>query len=340
MDIIDLEKVKNSDGWKYLSENCSRFEEEVNKFLNGAKPFVNTDAFNSWGILNNNEGEAINYETNYAGSKKVVLSYTSKPTNRDLDCQFKTFKKIEFSLDRDGNLVINELSGRLESKYGYSFEDGKDGVLKTSYSYQVFTKEGIELLYRGYNDKFILNHDEFIKYSNLRGWICEKFNPHLENYCDGKVETSGLYGKNANIIERERVIDNLGLVKVITAFFNQDGEPINKKEEMCFNTFIGFKEEIDPFLIHINRGIDPIAKINNGKLTVNYTESGTSENNYKEVARTRFGMELKKCINELSDEKKEGSTKKLLQKYKILYQAIGADKWIWKETSESKRSKR
>ena len=94
---LTLEDIKKSDGWKYLSERNPKFEELAGNFLRDAQSFVNPLVFNAAGILNSNEGVAVNYETYYYGSKKVVLSYNSKPTNRDLDCQFKTFRKTRFS---------------------------------------------------------------------------------------------------------------------------------------------------------------------------------------------------------------------------------------------------
>lgn len=364
MEIISLKDVKNSDGWKYLSENNPKFEELAIKFITEAKALVNPNAFNPTGIFNSNEGEAINYETYYYGSKKVVFSYNSKPTNRDLDCQFKMFKKIEFSLNKEGNLEINELSGRIESKYGYTFDNSKDGILKTSYSYQEFNPQGIELVYRGYDDKFILDEDKFVTInSNLRGCICGGLNPKLDEY-DGtsvkirgydpneepqKDRFNGFYGKNPTFVERFRNTDNLGLVRVVTSSFNKYGNPSNRDEEYCFNTFIGFKGNVDPFLIHINRGIAPIARIQNGKLIVNYRNLGVRPNNFKQVAKTRFGTEIKDrkktLVEEIgyipeNDREQLKSANALLKKYIYLWNETELDKWIWKDIPEGKESTR
>ena len=317
MEIISLKDVKNSDGWKYLSENNPKFEELAMKFITEANALVNKDAFNPTAILNTNEGEAINYETYYYGSKRVVFSYNTKPTNRDLDCQFKMFRKIEFSINKAGNLEVNELSGRIESKYGYTFDSSKDGVLKTGYSYQEFNPQGIELLYRGYEDKFILDEHKFASFNNsLRGCVCGGLNPKLDEYDGTSVKIkgynpnakprkemfNGFFGKNPTFVERFRDTDNLGLVRVITSSFTKYGKPSDRDEEYCFNTFIGSKGNVDPFLIHINRGIAPLARIKNGRVIVNYRDLGVRPNNYKQVAKTRFGTEIKNRKKSLIEE--------------------------------------
>ena len=343
MGIIKLEDVKNSSGWKYLSENCPKvFEKYATKFLNMAKPFVNSVIFDDNKDFRDKEGEVIHYESNSSGSKKVVFSYTSKIKNRDLDCQFKEFKKIEFSLNDENNLVINELSGRLESKYGHSFDESNDEILKTHYSCQVYTPEGVELMYRGYSDIFNLNQEDLNKDMDLRSIVCDEYNPHLEQYRDGKVSVNGFYGKSPVLFEQMRTVDNLGLVKVVSSSFDKNGEPVNKKEEFCFNTFIGAKDNIDPFSIFVNRGLDPLAFISNGKLMVNYKEAGTSINNYAEVAKTRFGMELRNKLKTLMDSNKKMSSMEsdLLRKYEFLFNTLGTNKWIWKDIPDNKRSKK
>ena len=354
MEILKLEDIKKSDGWKYLSERSSKFEILASKFLKEAESFINPLVFSAVGILNSNEGVAVNYETYYYGSKKVVFSYNSKPTNRDLDCQFKTFRKVEFSLDDAGNLVVNDLSGRLESKYGHSLEDSEEGMLKTNYGYQVFTPEGIELIYRGYEDMFSLNKDNLYKCRNLRGVICGGYNPRLNEFngnkvaCNGHCKNNEFYGKNPYLVEKMRSVDNKGLVRVIAATYDKHGEIASKSEEYCFNTLIGFKRTADPFLIHINSGIKPIARIHNGKLVVNYKDLGVTPDNYKDVARTRFGTEVHNKFNEFSkrveklmDDKTPANEKSelplieaLLKKYAHLYETEGLDKWDWKEASE------
>ena len=345
METIKLDDIKQSEGWKHLNEYCPRFGEKVNKFLNEAYSFVKNNSFNCVEGSNNNESEVINYEIYNDRSNKVVLSYISKPINRDLDCQFKIFKKIEFYIDEyTGNFIINELSGKVESKYGYSFENSDARVLITNYSYQVFSKEGIELSYRGYSDKFMYDSEEYFEYDNLRTCVCEGFNPHLQDY-DGNKTKAIYIGKYPNLIERYRSQDNLGLVREINSTFGKNGEKIVKTDKHHFNTFIGFNDDVDPFLIHINRGILPLTESKNNELNVHFIECGATKNNYKEVARTRFGMELNNKINELIEEEKEipvsdkknlTKMKMLLEKYNYLYHIIQLDKWIWKDINDNR----
>ena len=338
-ELLSFDDVKKSDAWKYLSERSSEFEVLVNKFLSDAKVYVSPIAFTATGIFVDNEGIAVNYETNYYGMKKFVLSYNSKEMNRDLDCQFRVFRRIEFSLNDSGNLIVNDLSGRLESKYGYRFEDDEDAILKTNYSYQEYTPEGIELLYRGYDDQLTIPKDQLFKYRHLRGSICGGYNPRLNEFNGSNVQCNGFYGKNPTLVEKVRTVDNKGLVRVTTINYGSKGEIANKNEEYCFNTFINYKENADPFLIHINRGIPPIARMHNGRLVINYRNLKVNANNFGEVARVRFVMEVRNKLEELVKLKRKVSKNDKEQRTLIderirKYQALAENdqqRWVLKD---------
>ena len=363
---ITFKDVKNSDGWIFLSEKCPKFEELANKFIKEAENFVEYDSFNPGAISSNQDGKTINYESYYYGSKEVVFSYTTNPMEREDYCQFKAFKKIKFSLNEDGNLIINELSGRVESNYGHTFDDTDGGVLKTAYSYQEFSPEGIELIYRGYDDKFIFNAPQFSNYSyNLRGIISGGFNPRLEEFEGTKVklseynpareedlkeyEINGFYGKEPTLIELLRDRKNLGVVREINTSYDKYGNNAGRIEKYHYNTVIGAKDNVDPFMIHINRGIPPIVIKSNDELVINYQDCGVRLNNYKEAARTRYCMEINNRRNELmdeladiptTDEKRYNSVKTLLDKYTFLYKENDLDKWIWKEIDSKSPTKK
>ena len=300
---IDLEKMKASDdGWKFLSESSPVFEEKVNCFLRNASYHVNVKNFNIDAIDMGRESDVVHLETHYYGSRKFALSYNSGIRNRDLDCQYRLYRRIEFTLDANDNLVIKEMSGRLESKYGYNFENTKGGMFKTNYSYQVFTKEGIELLYRGYSDQSTIKEEDFYSYDRNLG-VCTRvgYNPVLENINDNKYG-SFAWSKHTRFTELSRSLDNLGLVKEVVFNGNHDELMKNQDVEYHLNTFMTDKHDIDPYLIHINRGILPIAYVKDGKLAVNYAECGVTKDNYQNLAKFRFATGAEEKMQELQSE--------------------------------------
>lgn len=343
--LVSLDDVKKTcDGWIYLSEKCPVFVEKVQKFLNEAASYVRTDSFNVLGSENNNT-EVVNLETYTYGAKEVVLSFVSKPKDREDYCQFIQFKRIKFSLNKDGNLAINEMSGRCETNLGYKFDNAKSGKIITEYSYNEFTPEGIELLYRSYTDE---NEHDDIKYfncrNNLRGCVMGGYNPRLDEYSGKELRTN--IQTSPKFTEKSRSIKNLGLVKVVSSSFDANGNPVDKVENECINTFWGTKEEANPYLIYINKGIPPICEHKGDKKIVNYRVEGASLSNYPEVARSVFCSDVNRRRKSLIAAKEDGvllnhvSIDELLEKYDHLYELEGLDKWIWKDLPNGERSTR
>ena len=341
--LIDIDEVrKTCDGWKYLSFNCPAFLERVYKFLSEASAHVNGYLFNTLGIQNNNT-EVVNLESYTYGSKEVVLSFVTKPKDRENDCQFIQFKKVIFSLNKDNNLVINELSGRCRSDYGYtSLKNAPSGVLNTEYSYNEFTKDGIELVYRSYEDEIHLSGDRFAACKhNLRGCVTGGYNPRIDEYKGGNINVS--IQESPKIIEKSRSMKNLGLVNVTTSSFKENGELADKKVNECFNTLIGVKDGANPFLIHVHDGLVPVCEHVGGNLVVNYN---LKKDTYKETARSIFCTDINNGRNKLIDIKKDSGKSlipdidELIAKYDYLYEMEQLDKWQWKEIPTGKGSTR
>lgn len=329
MDSIDLEKILEKDeGIKYLREHSKVFEEKLKHFLQTASEYVDITKVNVGDATF--ESDRINFETFYYGSKKVALSYVSKPINRDLDCQFKKFCWIEFSLDKDGNLVVNESTGKIESKYGYNFENTDGGVLETSYSYQEFTPEGIELMHKRYHDQIELKSSKEIEkekgnenhevsfddvFRHLRGCVKGGYNPRIDEF-DSKNMRENILANKPIYKEFSRSLDNLGLVKKFQCSFNQKTKRTDKKEEYHLDRCT----RSNPYVIPMTYNLPPLAyREGSNNLVVNYLNEGLTSRNYRSVAKSIFIKTLREKIDELKDSKKEGANNNLLDKYMELY---------------------
>ena len=336
MEIELVKLLRNDDGIKYLKEHSKVFEEKMNRFFKTAAKYVDVTKVNVGDP--HSETGLINFESYYNGSKKVVISYLSKPVNRDLDCQFKEFGWIEFSLDKEGNLVINESSGRIESKYGYNFENTDGGVLKTSYSYQEFTPEGIELVYRGYQDQMKLRSSKEVAkdksrevtfddvFHNLRASIKSGYNPGLAAF-DGKTVRDNLLAKRPMLIEFSRSLDNLGLVKEFHCTFNNQMRATDKREKYHLNRCT----KANPYLMSTTYDLPPLAyREGNNNLVVNYPNEGLTSRNYRRVAKDIYIKTLREKINELQENNglQEGVRNNLLGKYMELYHIYYPDEEI------------
>ena len=231
MSYIKLENVlRTEDGISYLRANSPVFMDKFKEFLHVAGGFVNPFEFNMG--MPDFQTDVVNFEYSYVGATKVILSFTSDVKDRDYDCQYKVFDKVEFSLDKDKNLVINEQSGRLESKYSYNFENTDGGFLKTSYSYQVFNPKGEEILHRGYIDQFDVDSRDFIRLErNLRDPIRGAFDPQLASF-DGKKLLPHVKIKNPILTER---VNEQGNVKVTSYYFGKNHIVNDKRENYVGN---------------------------------------------------------------------------------------------------------
>ncbi len=300
---MKIDQIKNTVTWKWLARN-PKFKEKFIEVVSKSRYFVELDDLS----FNVNE-------------QKLKVFYTSKIKNRDLDSQFKLFKEIEFSLDDDNNLIINELSGRLESNYGYSFDNTDGGKLNTYYLCQVFDEDGIELQFRSYGDRYYLDARAFNTYKNdLSNVVCDIYNPYLiediknsEKYTHPKV-----IGNDSCFQKQMRLKDNLGIIEVLKCSFSKNRGVNDLKDEYYFNTFVGEKTTKNPELIHIMRGF-PFATVDENnllKLNDDYQKLGLTTNNYQDIARERF-------LKELMEEKdKSEKNQVILDKYEMMIEKM------------------
>ena len=279
-----IDELKKTELWQELSTN-KKFMEEFDKYLKDS--MYNVDISD------------LVYEI---GDNRLVACYNSNVKNRDLDCQYKVFDKIEFYLDEEGNIIINKLSGKLESNYGYDFLTTNGGVINTHYSCQVFDENGIELDYQSYRDKYHIDSDEFDALeSDLKSVTETQYNPNLASYANvtGVYPRANLIGRGAKYIRQIRSKDNLGIVEMTRCSLTPDSRISDIKEEYYFNTFYTSAAKNNPELIHIINGF-PFANIVNNDIKINddYVYLGLTPLNYREVAKDRFLKELQESKND------------------------------------------
>ncbi len=270
-----IEKIKKTDIWNKLLSN-PKFETEFGKFINNSSYDVDSDDL-VFDLRNN----------------KLIVYYTTRVKERDLDCQYKSFEQREFSLDKDNNLMINILDGRLESNYGYDFNNTLGGVINTYYSNVVYDTDGIELSYQSYSDKYHLDKNQFNIFKNdLREVILSAYNPNLSSL-NKKNPYPNVIGRFGRFIRQNRSKENLGIVEVTKYTMTPNANISDLKEELYFNTFYSNNSDYTPELIHIMNGF-PFANINNDTFNVNkdFAKLGLTSKNYQEVARDRFLKEL------------------------------------------------
>ena len=272
-----IEEVRETNSWDILTKN-PKFQEEFQKVVS---------------YYEKNIGKA----TIEHADNVIIVSYQSGVINRDLDCQLDEFVRVMFSIDEDNNLVINELNGKVESNYGYTFNNTNGGIFKTHYSTRVFDKDGIELAYQSYGDKFHLDNYEFKDYaSDLKGVVLGAFNPNLGTLANvtGVYPHPAIIGKDARFIRHFRSKNDLGIVEVTRCSFNPDANIKDLSEEYYFNTFFVSPTKQFPELIHITSGFPfaTISKDNNVIIEKDYLALGLSDTNYRDVARDRFQKEL------------------------------------------------
>ena len=230
-------------------------------------------------------------------SGQIIVSYSSPVKDRELDCQHKLYSRFEISIDKNNNLIVDELSGSLESNYGYDFENTTGGKLNTHYSCETYDDMGIEISYQSYGDRYILNPSKFESYkSNLDSVINDVYNPRLYLYINrGDIYCHpAIVGKEGMFIRKARDVNNLGIVKMSKCFFNKDNE-FDAKDEYYFNTFYGSNNSDSPEVIHIVSGF-PFAEIDKTKKLFfkdDYIKLGLNDANFKDVAKERFLKELK-----------------------------------------------
>lgn len=299
---MKIDEVKDTITWQNLMAH-PKFLEKFNEVIKRCSFYMNINDL----IIN-------------VSDKKMIISYHSNVRNRDLDCQFKLFNRVELSIDEDNNLIINELSGSLESNYGYSFNDTNGGKLNTHYSCYVYDNLGIELSYQSYGDRYNIDKDTFNAYKeDFSSVIKEAYNPHLESFKNktGVYCHPNILGYDGRFLKQIRSHDNLGIVEVSKCSFNKQGIN-NAKEEYYFNTFFGSVASLTPELIHTISGF-PFATIDeNNHLRVgeDYIKLGVTDKNFKEVARERFLKELKE-----QKEKYEEDTM-ILDKYNLMIEKV------------------
>ena len=264
------------------------------------------------------------YNLNYSiEDNKLILHYKSNVRNREYNCQSFSEGLYEFFLDEENNLVINELSGTLSSNYGYTLNDTDGGVLDTSYSTEVYDKDGIELAFQSYHDEHNLDKESFNTFKDgFMGAIKRAFNPNLERYANstGVYPVASVVGVNAKFYRNIRSKDNLGIVCSSSCGFNEKGGVQDTKEEYYFNTFLNKQSTYTPEKIHVIR-FHPFASIdenNHMHFDETFTSVGLTDKNYEQVAKERF---LKELVAEKKNQERY-SPRETLDKYDLMIEKM------------------
>ena len=307
---MTFDKIKNTVTWKNLCVN-PKFEEEFNKVIKDLTFYTSVNDIN-FAISN----------------QKIIVEAKSRIIKRDLDCEYKAYSKIEFSLDVDNSLIINKKSGDLQSNYGYTFKNTIGGRLNTNYSCQIFNDDGIELLYQSYGDGYDLDEKEFKTYQDdFSKVISSTYNPRfLESFDNTELNHPSIVGKYGNLLRKMRSNDNLGIVEVSKILFDKDTSISSKKEELYFNTFYS-SNGISPESISFINGF-PFATLDKDNVmhfSKDYIELGLTYDNYQLIARERF-------LKELAEQKgKHKDNQNILNKYDLMIkklenEAVGSKK--------------
>ena len=290
-----IDEIRKTDIWTKLITN-PKFETEFTKALDSSLYQVDIDNL-IFSIKDN----------------KLVMYYTSNIQNRDLDCQRQVFEQKEFSIDDEGTLSIHELSGSLESNYGYDFNNTIGGIINTHYSTVGYDIDGVELNYQSYSDKYHLDDRQFKTFRNdLRSVVLNAYNPNLTSI--EKNPHPHVIGRDGRFIKEIRSKESLGIVEVIRYIITPNANIGDYQDEFYFNTFLTNNRVSSPELIHIVNGF-PFAKIDDNrtmKINKEYAKLGLNTRNYQEVARDRF-------LKELIEEKQKGQTNsELIRKYDLM----------------------
>ena len=274
-----MEEVYETEVWKNLEKNKlfkNIFEDTLNKCLF----YTDRDSINIRVV-----------------NKKLVLSYHSRVINRDNNCQLVRDTKYEFFQDKENNLIVNEMSGIMRSKFGYDFDNTKGGVLDTSYICDVYDQDGVELSYQSYSDSYNINESQFKAYRNgFLPAIESAYNPNLVSLVNSfKTNVrANIMGDSARLVRYVRSKDNLGIVVSSSLEYDKTGNVINSNEEFYFNTFFSKKPALNPSRISFTRHF-PFATVDENNVmhfSEIYMNSGLTQKNYIDVANDRFLKEL------------------------------------------------
>ncbi len=273
-----VEELYETALWQQLSKNGA-FLNKFNEVINRCNYYVRSDDIK----ISIKDG-------------RLVASYITPIRERELNCEEKSEVYFDFYIDEEENLVINEKSGTLRSNYGFDFINTVGGVLDTHYSCNVFDPDGIELAYQGYNDTISVDKKTFDVFKDgFSGAIDTPFNPKLDRYANsmGAYLKADVIGSNPRYFRQIRSKDNLGIVICNVCQFDQTGKVINPSETYYFNSFMSEQSAMRPEMINYSRSY-PMAVIDEKGMhfSSTYTDSGLTQENYKEVAKTRFLKEL------------------------------------------------
>ena len=274
-----MEDIYETELWKKLEKNAL-FKTKLDDILKKCSFYADNNNINV-----------------FIKDDKLIITYHSRVINRDIDCQYVRDTKYEIFLDKDNNLVINEMTGTLRSNYGYDFENTTGGVLVTDYFCEVFDEDGVELGYQGYSDLYDINDNQFKNYKNgFLSAIESVYNPNLVlmRNTGSKMVQASVHGELGRYVRQIRSRDNLGIVISSSCEFDNNGNALSPKEEYYFNTFLSKQPSLNPTRISFTKE-HPFAIVDeNKKMRFNkmYTKAGLTPKNYKEVANTRFLKEL------------------------------------------------
>ena len=241
---------------------------------------------------------------------KLMLSYITPILEHEYDCQCTSAMRYEFSVNDDGNLLLDEKFGTIRSDFGYDFMDSKGGMVDTQYSCSLYDPDGIELASQSYVDSYALKHYELESCKNdFPTKIETAYNPNLIYFNDYKdlFPKPGVIGETAQYIRRTRSKNELGIVDSVRCAYNKDATLRNFKHELFFNTFLTHQVTFQPELISVVEE-DPFAIVDekgNMHITRRHAAYGLTNDNYQEKATIRFLNELIRDREQLSKEEIE-----------------------------------
>ena len=299
---LDFETIKETKIWKELCTNSS-FE----------KIYA--------GIINKHmqdESKKVLIDQN-----RIIMNFSSPIRNRELSCQYRDYSQYEIYLDEKNNLIINKMVAEVRSNYGYDFSDNNGGLIDTSYSYNVYDSDGVELSYQNYNDSFSVDSITFDKYKEKYDFE-KNTNPQLEKYVDNNsmLDIPNLLERNnPSYVRRIRQSNDLGLVRVTSYTCTKNDSVFDYlKEELFFNTFLNTEAKRNPLKLHIVNGFPFATKTLKRdiqlKICDDFLKTGLTSTNFRLVANDRFLKELRE------DRKKVINNPELLEKYDLMIEKV------------------
>ncbi len=283
---MNIEEVYKSRLWQDLMKN-NAFNSKFFEVMRRAKYYVRE------------EDLKLNIEDD-----KLIISY-STPIQELQEDECISDMRYEFSIDKDGNLILDEKFGTITTNNDESYLIG--GTVDTQYTCSLYDADGIEMSNQTYSDCYNIKSYE-IKYikDHFSQYMQTAYNPSLIYYVNSLKEYApkpGILGDVPKYIRREREKDTLGLVNSVECEFLPNADFSYKKHLLYFNTFSTHQLTFQPEAICVESG-DPFAIVDEkGNVTLNRRHAikyRLNLDNYKQRANDIFLDELKQDREQLS----------------------------------------